>query len=51
MTPHVVVLLATSLIDPSMTSSSIENVRGYTSSLDLFNKIVVPTGGPAPVPP
>jgi len=38
--------------DPSMTSSTIENVRGYTSSLDLFNKIFVPTtGGPAPRAP
>src|SRR5262245_32788564 len=40
--------------DPSVTTSSIENVRGYTSSLDLFNKIFVPQGGssgPAPRAP
>jgi hypothetical protein len=39
--------------DPSMTSSTIENVRGYTSSLDLFNKIFVAptTSGPAPRAP
>src|SRR6185369_5122991 len=37
--------------DPTMTSSSIENVRGYSSSLDLFNKIFVSTTGPAPRAP
>jgi hypothetical protein len=39
--------------DPSVTTSSIENVRGYSSSTDLFNKIFVPVtgGGPAPRAP
>jgi len=37
--------------DPAMTSSAIQNVRGYSSSLELFNKIFVPTGGPAPRAP
>src|SRR3954471_4064191 len=39
--------------DPTMTTSTIDSVRGYTSSLDLFNKIFVPTGtgGPAPRAP
>jgi hypothetical protein len=38
--------------DPSVMTSSIENVRGYSSSLELFNKIFVPTtGGPAPRAP
>ena len=33
-----------------MTSSSIENVRGYSSSLDLFNKIFVPARTTRPAP-
>src|SRR6187551_3353472 len=38
--------------DPAMPSSTIQNVRGYSSSLELFNKIFVPaTGGPAPRAP
>src|SRR3954447_16329666 len=37
--------------DPAMPASDVVNVRGYTSSLELFNKIFVPTGGPAPRSP
>ncbi len=38
--------------DPAMPTSTIQNVRGYSSSLELFNKIFVPaTGGPAPRAP
>jgi len=37
--------------DPSMTSSTIQNISVYSSSLALFNKIFVPTGGPAPRAP
>jgi hypothetical protein len=38
--------------DPSVTTSNITSVRGYSSSLELFNKIFVPTtGGPAPRAP
>ncbi len=38
--------------DPSMTSSPIQNVSGYTSSLALFNKVFVPpTSGTAPRAP
>jgi hypothetical protein len=40
--------------DPSMTSSAIQNISGYSSSLALFNKIFVPQGGssgPAPRAP
>jgi hypothetical protein len=32
--------------DPAMTSSAIQNVRGYSSSQELFNKIFVPQAGP-----
>ena len=41
------------LLRPGVTTGSIENVRGYASSLELFNKIFVPptTGGPAPRAP
>ena len=38
--------------DPATPTSQIDNVLGYTSSLDLFNKIFVPAGtGPAPRAP
>ena len=38
--------------DPAMTSSAIQNVRGYSSSQELFNKIFVPPRrGPAPRAP
>ena len=38
--------------DPAMTSSAIQNISGYSSSLSLFNKIfVTPTTGPAPRAP
>ena len=38
--------------DPAAPSTTITNVRGYTSSLDLFNKIFVapPTGAPVRAP-
>lgn len=37
--------------DPAKASGAIQHVRGYSSSLELFKKIFVPSGGPAPRAP